>query len=297
MKKNNPLARSYTMCQPNLMSQSISFNQPNTIIQSNIINPSNSTIQSNTINEPESESAPVPIASSSTTAKPLPNSQNNTLFQPYTNNQVFSKPQLQPQPQPYPNNQIYQNNQTIQSFDLNSKIKQLEQENLRLNNLLQERDNTITNLNQTISSLNNQITSLNNSKLNVVDNSKILELMEQLNIKIDEISKSQINQNDQLQANTEFDLKDGEKLLPIIFISDDKKIMYSIICKNTDSFCKIEEMLYKKYPEYGKTENSFLCNDVKINRFNTIEENKLDYSSIVTLQQNKENIDINKIDD
>ena len=217
--------------------------------------------------------------------------QSNRMSQPYPNMQPY------PNIQPYPNMQPYPNNQ---SFDLNKKISELEQENLNLKKTIQEKDKTISSLNQTITSLNNQIQGLNNQLFNNaknnLDNSKMLELMEQMNTKINKL-KPQINQKNQLNANIECDLKNNEKLLPIVFISNDQKMIYSVICKNTDSFYKTEEMLYKKYPEYKITDNSFLCNGAKVNRFDTIENNKLDYSSIVTLNQNQNQENINKNDE
>ena len=75
----------------------------------------------------------------------------------------------------------------------------------------------------------------------------------------------------------------GEKIISIIFISIDQKILYSIICKNTDKFTRLENILYDKYPEYKDTENYFIFNGKKINRFNTIDENNISNNSIITL--------------
>ena len=75
----------------------------------------------------------------------------------------------------------------------------------------------------------------------------------------------------------------GETLMPIIFISDDQKVHYSLICKSTDKFKDIEERLYKKYPEYSKTNNYFLLNGNTINKSKNLEENKIKNSNIITL--------------
>ncbi len=80
----------------------------------------------------------------------------------------------------------------------------------------------------------------------------------------------------------------NEKLLTVIFRTADCKINYSVICKNTQLFSKVEELLYEKYPEYKENENYFLANGIKINRFKTLEENKIKFS---------ENIILNQIDD
>ena len=42
-------------------------------------------------------------------------------------------------------------------------------------------------------------------------------------------------------------LLEGEKLMTVIFTSVDQKVLYSVICKNTDLFSDIEKLLYKEY--------------------------------------------------
>ena len=83
-----------------------------------------------------------------------------------------------------------------------------------------------------------------------------------------------------------FELKEGERLLSIIFNSVDQKIQYSIICKNTDKFNKIESKLYEYYYEYSESENYFTVNGSKINKFKTLEENKIHDNDIIILKIN-----------
>ena len=67
----------------------------------------------------------------------------------------------------------------------------------------------------------------------------------------------------------------GEKVISTLFISSDQRLTYSISCKNTTPFVKVEEKLYEEYPEYKDTENFFLHNGTRIRRFKTIEENNI----------------------
>ena len=61
-----------------------------------------------------------------------------------------------------------------------------------------------------------------------------------------------------------FKLGENEKLIRIIFQSTDQKIIdYVLICKNTDIFANIEQILYSKYPVYKDSENFFTCNGKK----------------------------------
>ncbi len=79
------------------------------------------------------------------------------------------------------------------------------------------------------------------------------------------------------------ELSKDEKLMTLIFISFDQRIHYSIICKNTDLFSKVEKSLYNEYPEYEENENYFTVNGIKINRHKTLEENKIKNNNIITL--------------
>ena len=73
--------------------------------------------------------------------------------------------------------------------------------------------------------------------------------------------------------------------MSVIITSPDQKIHFSIICKNTTSFNRIEEKIYKDYPEYLEIENYFLVNGNKINKYKTMEENKIKNSDIIVLHQ------------
>ena len=58
-----------------------------------------------------------------------------------------------------------------------------------------------------------------------------------------------------------FELKEGEKLMTVNFISADQKVQhYSVICKNTDSFNVLEKKLYEDYKEFYETDNYFTFN-------------------------------------
>ena len=82
-----------------------------------------------------------------------------------------------------------------------------------------------------------------------------------------------------------FILEEGEVLMSIIFISSDQNLHYSVICKNTDEFYKIESQLYKKYPEYTENENFFILNGKKINRYKTLDQNGVKNNDIIILNE------------
>ncbi len=80
-----------------------------------------------------------------------------------------------------------------------------------------------------------------------------------------------------------FEIKDGEKLLTVIFVSEDQKIHYSLICKDNEKFYNLENRLYDIYPEFIEKENCYTINGNKINRFKTLKENMIEYSDIIML--------------
>ena len=108
-------------------------------------------------------------------------------------------------------------------------------------------------------------------------NEKLVELIEKLEGKEKEIKE--------IKSRFPFELSEGEKLISIIMVSTDQKIHHSFICKNTDKFTKIEHLLYEIYPEYLETDNYFILNGNKINKYKTLEENKIKNSDIITLFQ------------
>ena len=80
--------------------------------------------------------------------------------------------------------------------------------------------------------------------------------------------------------------------MPVIFQSIDSKMHYTIICKNTDRFNMIKNILYDKYPENIENENYFTINRIKINKNKTLEQNNIKYSDIIILN-NQQSIELN----
>ena len=109
------------------------------------------------------------------------------------------------------------------------------------------------------------------------------------NIKIitDLLNKLKEQKLSELKNNIPLLLKKEEKLISLIFISFDENIHYSIICKNTDQFSKIESLLYDKYPEYKKLKKHFIMNGKESKKSKSLEDNEIKNSDIITLKLNK----------
>ena len=177
----------------------------------------------------------------------------------------------------------------IKNEEICNKIKQLENEIKILSNKLIEKEKEIQLLKSNENDYNNKIKQYENEiqKLKKDNNDlsnnirkndnkdKIISLMEELRIKENEIKE--------LKSKFPFDLKEGEKLTTIIFSSIEEDIYYTIICKNTDKFNKIENMFYDAYPQYLVNENYFTVKGNKIIKSKTIEQNNIKYGDIIII--------------
>ena len=121
--------------------------------------------------------------------------------------------------------------------------------------------------------LNEKLKNLNNNINNNLNKDRLNELLEEIRIK------------NKIISNHPIQLLEGEKLISIIFVSADQKVHYSCICKNTDKFNKIENTLYEAYPEYKKSENNFFVNGNKINKYKSLDFNKIKNNDIITLKK------------
>ena len=152
-----------------------------------------------------------------------------------------------------------------------------------------EKDNKI-NLNNEINQLKVNLNNDNKNKSNVglinKDNTNKFQLNE-LNQKekLSEKLKDNKNEIKEIESRYPIILLKEEKLICVILMSLDKKVNYPIICKSTDKFTKIEELLYEKFPEFNENGNIFIVNGQKINKNKTLEFNNIKYGDIITFYQ------------
>ena len=162
---------------------------------------------------------------------------------------------------------------------LNNTIAQLKQTNTELNNLKLKYENDINQLKSEKSDLLNKLKNIkekNNSISNIKSSSyEINELVSALMDKDKEIKK--------LNKAFPFEIKDGDQLLTVIFVSEDKKIHYSFICNDSEKFNNVENRLYEIYPEYEGENNTFIVRGNKIRKNRTLKENNIKYSDIIML--------------
>ena len=152
-------------------------------------------------------------------------------------------------------------------MNLNSELNIEKNNNQKLSQRIKELENII-NIKNIINELNEKLKNLKNN----LNNDKLNELLEEIRIK------------DKIISNYPVQLSEGEKLISVTFVSSEQKLHYSVICKNTDKFSKIENMLYDEYTEYFKTENNFQVNGNKINKYKSLEFNKIKNNDIIMLK-------------
>ena len=162
------------------------------------------------------------------------------------------------------------NNQNIIQSNNNDEINKLKNELTKANKVIEQQKLTINELQNKLNNYNNIIINLNNDINNYrnVISKKDLELNNY---------KSQLNNN---IPNNKIYIND---MMSVNFISSDQDVHFSIPCLKTNTFAEVEEKLYKQYPQYRETNNTFLANGMQVLRFKTIDENKIGNGLPVTL--------------
>jgi chromosome segregation ATPase len=72
-----------------------------------------------------------------------------------------------------------------------------------------------------------------------------------------------------------FQLGENEKMIVLIFQSNENQMSHHIICKNTDIFSEIEMKLKNKFPTLKEEENYYLHNGHKINKNYNLQDNNI----------------------
>ncbi len=162
------------------------------------------------------------------------------------------------------------------NINLSGIIKNLKLQNINLESKLKELDNKndSENENKNLKILHNP----NNIKiLNQNDSHARKENIYKLNKKIKDLEEK--------LERYPFILEKNEKLISIIIYSEDESIHHSFICKNTDVFNKIEDEIYKIYPEISEKNNIFAHKGKIIDKTKSIENNEIKDGDVVILYQ------------
>jgi chromosome segregation ATPase len=192
--------------------------------------------------------------SSKTFTSFIPNYKNNSQI---NNNQIITKKNKSLNKNE--NNKNLQNNYEIQ---INELKRQLNEEKNKNQKLMEENNNLKKKIEKyeiTIKSLKDEI------------NKKNIEIEQ---YKLDKQSDDYITS-----------IKPGEKIMSINFVSMGRQdiMNYSLVCKNTDLFVRLEERLYNDFPQFKNYETYFEVNTKRIKRFKTLEENYIKNKNIINM--------------
>ena len=121
------------------------------------------------------------------------------------------------------------------------------------------------------------------------ENDKIKNLEDKIK-ELKELLNDNINKTNELKAKLTrfpFELEEGEKLMSIIITSPDKKIIRTIICKNTDVFNDLEKKLYQNNDEVFEKGNQLIINERSIDKNKSLENNKINDNDIIVINNLK----------
>ena len=164
------------------------------------------------------------------------------------------------------------NNQQNNNVD----IKKYENEINELKDKLNKANKIIEKQRSQIEDLKNQINSYKNIDLNKINNlqneinsknnqlNQLRQQLQNINLNTNQNNKSKNNDGDTFFANR-----------CVSFITTDSSLFYAVPCDGNSTFAEVEEKLYKEYPEYRETNNTFLANGIEILRFKTVNDNKI----------------------
>ena len=161
--------------------------------------------------------------------------------------------------------------------------KQLNEERNK-NKILEDENKVLKNkINKLTQDYNNKI------KKYESDMNKLKEKNKELEKLIDE-QKKEINDyvfklNNLSDNNQALSVKTGDKIISVNFLTQGSQDIfnYSMACKTSDLFVRLEERLYQDFPKFRNVETFFMVNVNRILRFKTLEENGIKNNAIISL--------------
>ena len=152
---------------------------------------------------------------------------------------------------------------------VNKEIKDLKEELNKSKKIIEQLNGKIKDLEKRLKNDNNQYI----NKIKELENN-IIQKNNELNQLKAKLQNTNIkNSNSNINNQTNKINQGGDKC--VNFISQDNKICFGIPCSGNSTFAEVEELLYREYPEYRETNNTFLINGEQILRFKTINENNV----------------------
>ena len=114
---------------------------------------------------------------------------------------------------------------------------------------------------------------------------KIKLLENELNKKNNEIQQLLLKNNNIKDKYKITSINPGEEIMALNFVSMGNNVIghYNLMCKNIDLFIRLEERLYKDFPQFKEYETYFEVNGKRIKRFKTLEQNNIKTNDIINI--------------
>jgi hypothetical protein len=194
---------------------------------------------------------------------------------PYNNNIINNN---------YEHNNIIDRNYKTNAFNIKQSTKrqaltsnrsnytqELESEISELKEKLNKANITIEKQNKEIQELKTQLNSFKDKYISQIND--LINEAKEKDIKINQLNQQLKNINYQNNNNEEKIKLENDKV--VNFISPEQNLYLAIGCNGNSTFAEIEEKLYREYPKFRETNNTFLSYGSPILRFKTINENKI----------------------
>ena len=182
-------------------------------------------------------------------------------------------------------NKIKNQNLQINNKD-NKNIKELEQykiENNKLKNDIIILNTEITKLKNDLQKANKIIAGFQNQAQNININ-EIKKLKDEINLKNNEINQLKIELQNERNKSKQ-NMVDFNNIISFKFTSTDQVINNVVVTAlKTDVLAKLEDELYKEYPQFRETNNTLIINGGIGLRFKTIGENKIKKGDTVLIR-------------
>ena len=192
-------------------------------------------------------------------------------------------------------NKLEKENSNIQ-LTFNNKLEILKEENDKLKNKINilEKENQETKILYLTEKEKSNIIIANDDekgqesivklKINIREKEERIAILEKTNKNLIESIDENKKILNSIKGRLSFDIKEGEKLMCVVFRTGDQSIIQPIMCKNKQKFNEVENLLYEKCPQFKESENYFLANGNKVNKSKTLEENKIKDDEILLLK-------------
>ena len=159
--------------------------------------------------------------------------------------------------------------EVLQNFnDIRKNLIQTAETNIK--NLTQKYKNMYKKKEEKLDKKYNEIIALN---ININENEIYYNKIKEENIKFKKII-----------SKFPFNLLENEYIILLIIMTKDEKIIFPLMCKNSDKLNKIENIFFSKFPEYSKNKGKFYAHYNLIKPVLSLEENNIKNNDIIIFE-------------